>query len=151
MNLIHFKFVTPERTLFDGQAMSVTCMTELGQITVLPHHAPLVAKLVPGEIVVVQENATQSLHASGGFLQVEPGSQVIALADSAEFVAEIDLARAEQAVQKARERLAHAASLSAQEYAVTAALLERNLSRTRIARKRSHRRTNITSEGVFEE
>lgn len=84
-------------------------------------------------------------------MQVEPGSQVIALADSAEYVAEIDLARAEQAVQKARERLAQAASLSAQEYAVTAALLERNLSRTRIARKRSHRRTNITSEGVFEE
>lgn len=151
MPSIHFKFVTPERTLFDGQAESITCMTKQGQITVLPGHAPLVAELVPGEILVSQKGVAQPLHVSGGFLQIQPDSQVVALADSAEHVAEIDIARAEEAVQKAQATLAQASSLSDQEYATTVALLERNASRVRIARKHSHRRTVITNEGVFEE
>lgn len=151
MASIHFKFVTPERTLFDGQADSITCSTKQGQITVLPNHAPLVAELVLGEIIVTHKGNSQLLHVGGGFLQIQPHSEVVALADSAEHVAEIDLARAEQAVQKAQETLAKAASLSDQEYVTTAALLERNMSRIRIARKHSHRRTAITNEGVFEE
>ncbi len=151
MASIHFKFVTPERTIFDGQVGSITCATTQGQITVLSHHAPLVTELAPGEIIVTQNGTPQLLHVSGGFLQIQPNSQVVALADSAEHVAEIDLARAEQAVQKAQETLAQAASMSDQEYATTAALLERNLSRIRVVRKHSHRHMAITNEGVFEE
>jgi len=48
---IHFQLVTPERTVLNQELDSLSCLTILGQITILPNHIPLVATLTVGELV----------------------------------------------------------------------------------------------------
>ena len=148
MAKLQFQLVTPERTLVNEPADSITCQTKDGLITILPQHAPLVASLVSGEMIVKNDQKDHILHVGGGFIQVLAGNQVVALADAAEHFHEIDIARAEQAKRDAETALREQ-KLSDEEYAITAALLQRNLSRIKIVKKHSHRGTRITSEGVF--
>jgi F-type H+-transporting ATPase subunit epsilon len=151
MNTIHFQLTTPERTVVNQEVDSVSLPTSLGQVTILPGHIPLVANVVPGEVVLRTGKGEVPLSVAGGVLQVAPGSKVTLLADSAERIAEIDEARAEEAVVKARQRLAEIKASDA-EYASTAAYLERNLARLHVFRKNAHRRrAPITGEGVLEE
>lgn len=148
---IFLKLITPEKTLFDEVVDSLTCSTTLGQITVLPNHLPFVAELVADELIVRQGKDEHILHAGGGFIQVFPGSKVVILADAAERVTEIDVARAEEAAVRAKDVL-EKSQMSDREYAATSALLDRNLARLKIVRKHAHRRSSpITSEGVLEE
>ena len=62
----------------------------------MPHHAPLMTTLNPGELIARKSGEEYSLAISGGFLEVRP-DRVIVLADSAERAEEIDIARAEAA------------------------------------------------------
>lgn len=148
MAKLHFQIVTPERAVNAGEADSITCPTSEGFITILPNHVPLVGNLVSGEMVVRTGGQDDIYHIAGGCVQIKPGNEVVFLADQSEHISEIDLERAEQAKQAAEEALREQA-MSDEEYAMTSALLQRNLSRIHIARKHAHRRTRITSEGVF--
>ena len=148
MPKIKAQLVTPERSVFQTEADSITVPTSEGYITILPEHVPLVADLVTGELTIRNDSESHFFHVAGGFVQIKPHSEVVFLADQAEHSEEIDLARAEQAKLDAEKALQEQ-TLSDEEYAITAALLQRNLSRIRIARKHSHRKTRITSEGVF--
>jgi F-type H+-transporting ATPase subunit epsilon len=149
--ILYLRLVTPEKQLLSEEVASLTVPTENGHITILPQHAPLVATLVPGELVIRGGQRERPFHVGGGMLRVEAGSQVTILADAAEHVEEIDIARAQEALARAKERL-ESEQLSDREYAATAALLDRNLARLRIARKHAHRHhAGITGEGVLEE
>ena len=152
MSSLHVSLVSPERTLFEGEAQRITCHTIDGVVGILPHHAPLVTALVAGELeIVAVDGSTHLFHVGGGFAEVQPGSVVAILAESSERVAEIDAARAAEALRLAQERLQREA-LSDREYAAVASLIERNAARIRIVRKHAHRRrASITSEGVLEE
>jgi F0F1-type ATP synthase epsilon subunit len=60
-----------QRTLYDGEATSLTCQTELGEITVLDHHRPFISVLAPGQIKTLDnKGATQYFEASSGFIEV---------------------------------------------------------------------------------
>jgi len=151
MAKIHFHLVTPERTLLNEELLSLSCPTEMGQITVLPGHVPLVANLVPGELITKTEKGENHIHVAGGFIQINPKSQVIVLADAAEHDFEIDIKGAEEAVQRAKEALKETRT-SSEEYAKVAASLERSLTKLNVARRHAHRHgTPLTSEGVFKE
>ncbi len=147
-----FHLVTPERRLVSERVRKITCVTELGQVTVLPHHAPLVATLVPGEVHVVPETGQpRFVHVAGGFLQIRPGGSVTILADAAEHHEELDEARALAAKERAEKLLAEQ-RMSEEEYATVAASLERSLSRLNTIKRRRHRAGGpITSEGVLNE
>jgi len=148
MERLNLQLVTPERTVITEKANSITLPTPEGLITILPGHAPLVSTLISGEMIVKNDAGEHPLHVGGGFVHIKPNNEIVVLSDAAEHVDEIDLARAEQAKLDAEATLREQ-NLSDEEYAVTAALLQRNLSRIRIVRKHAHRRTRITSEGVF--
>jgi F-type H+-transporting ATPase subunit epsilon len=49
---LHYTVVTPERIVFEGDADSISVMTSMGEITVLPHHVPLLALMKAGEMRV---------------------------------------------------------------------------------------------------
>lgn len=148
---IYFKLVSPERVLLSEEFDSISAPTSLGQITILPNHIPLVATLMPGEVVVRKNGQERLLHVDGGFIEIRAGNQVIALADAASHAAEIDLAHAEEAKRQAEQTMKEK-SQSDEEFAYAAASLERALSRIKVARKHSHGRTApITGEGVFKE
>ncbi|MCS7051342.1 MAG: ATP synthase F1 subunit epsilon, partial [Thermomicrobium sp.] len=75
-----------------------------GTLGILPRHAPLVSLLSMGEMRVRRGREEDSLTIFGGFLEVAH-DVVRVLADVAERAEEIDLARAEEARQRALARL----------------------------------------------
>lgn len=150
MAKLQIQLITPERTLISEEVRALTCPTGEGQITILPGHAPLVTTLESGELVAKNGGEDHYIHVAGGFLEVRKNNQIIILADSAEHHFEIDIARAEEAKKEA-EKILKSEHLANEEYVMAAWALRKNLSRIRIARKHSHRKTRITSEGVLEQ
>lgn len=150
--MFHFQLATPEKTILDTEVESITCPTTTGQITILPNHAPLLTELSAGELLAHPHGAApQTISVVGGFLQVHANNTVVVLADTAQHASEINEEEVQQAISRAKQRLAEEA-LSAEEYAVVAASLERNFSHLQVVRKHAHRhKTSITGEGVLEE
>jgi len=138
-NKIKFKIVTPERTVFEEQVDQITLPTQEGEITVLPEHIPLIAVLAPGELTARQGGKEIAMAVSGGMVEVRKNELTI-LADTAERAEEIDLARAEEARQKAEKLKDEKIRMDETEYAAVAALMERNLARIKVARKHLTRR-----------
>jgi F-type H+-transporting ATPase subunit epsilon len=123
------EIVTPEQSLFAGGATSVVLATSEGALTVLDGHTPLVGDVVHGEVKVEQPEGTLvRLAVHGGFLQVDtsPGAaeglaegdgplpglstRVTVLAGVAELASEIDVPRAEEARERATQRVGERSS-----------------------------------------
>jgi len=154
MAKLHLQLVTPQRVVLNEELDSLSCPTIQGQITVLPGHIPLVATLDSGELIARPGNggAEHSIHVAGGFVEVKKDGQVIILADAAEHAEEIDEQEAEAAQTRARELLTKA-SVSDEEYAMAAAMLQRSTTRLQVARKRARhgQARPVTSESVLKE
>jgi F-type H+-transporting ATPase subunit epsilon len=100
---LHVELVSVERLLWSGDATMVIARTTEGELGVLPGHAPLLGELAPGGIVRIQQEGGEELvfAVHGGFLSVtEDGVSV--LAELAERSDEIDVGRAQQALERAR-------------------------------------------------
>ena len=99
--------VTPEKPFYEAECRSVVVPGSEGYLGVLTDHAPLLTALVPGEINVVEAEGEREQHfaVSGGFFEVAHNHATV-LADAIEEPGQIDLTRAEAALQRARERLA---------------------------------------------
>jgi F-type H+-transporting ATPase subunit epsilon len=101
---VHVELVSVERLLWSGEARMVIARTTEGELGVLPGHAPLLGELAAGGIVRIQqadggEELVFAVH--GGFLSVtEDGVSI--LAELAERADEIDVSRAQQALERAR-------------------------------------------------
>ncbi len=107
---MNLEIITAERSVFDGEVDMVIAPGLDGQLGILPRHAPLMTVLKPGELAVKKSGEEDMYVAvSGGFMEVI-GNRVSVLADACERSEEIDEARAEQAVQRAQERLANRGS-----------------------------------------
>jgi len=102
---IKFEVVTPERIVLADDIESVIVPAALGYLGVLPNHAPLVTALDIGVIKYKKEGKTKKMAISGGFMEVID-NKVVVLAGTAEPGDKIDLARAEQAKERAKRRLA---------------------------------------------
>lgn len=131
------RIVTPEKLVFEEDIDQVTLPTREGEITVLPHHIPLVSIVEPGEIFIKKGGQDIPLAVSGGMLQVRP-DEIILLADSAERVEEIIEERAEQARQRAVTLLEEKRH-DATEYAQLAAKIEKETARLKVVRKHRNR------------
>jgi F-type H+-transporting ATPase subunit epsilon len=101
------EIVTPEKILFSEEVESLVVPAERGYLGVLAGHAPLLCALRAGEIRMIQDGNERWFATSGGFMEVA-GNKASLLVESAEPVEEIDLARAEESLRRARERLASA-------------------------------------------
>jgi F-type H+-transporting ATPase subunit epsilon len=134
---IKLDIVTVERIVFSDDVDIVVAPGQDGEMGILPHHAPLMTTLKPGELIARKSGEEYSMAISGGFLEVRP-DRVIVLADSAERAEEIDLARAEEAKRKAQDELAHPASQL--EAAGAEAALRRALARIEVADRRKKKR-----------
>ncbi len=100
---VHVELVSVERLLWSGDATMIIARTTEGELGVLPGHAPLLGELAPGGVVRIQQEGGEELTFAvhGGFLSVtEDGVSI--LAEIAEQADEIDIARAEQALERAR-------------------------------------------------
>jgi F-type H+-transporting ATPase subunit epsilon len=97
--------VTPEKIFYEDEITSLIAPGSEGYLGVLTNHAPLITGLVPGKLTVKDENNQEvNLAVSGGFMEVFK-NQVTILADSIEFIKDIDIERAKRALERARQRL----------------------------------------------
>jgi F-type H+-transporting ATPase subunit epsilon len=95
------KVVTPERALIDTEVDSVIVPGSEGEFGVLPGHELFLAPLLPGVVEYAQGGERRRLAVSGGFAEVTQ-ERVTLLARTAEFSDEIDVERAEAALERAR-------------------------------------------------
>ncbi len=130
---ITLDIVTAERMVFSDVVDAVIAPGVEGQLGILPHHAPLMTMLEPGEIVVRKGSEEFFLAVSGGFLEVRP-DRVIILADTAERAEEINVARAEEAKRHATDLLSQ--HVSEVDMATVEAAMRRSIARLSVARKR---------------
>jgi len=136
MLTFRLEIVTAEKMVFSDDVSTLVAWGVEGQLGILPHHAPLMTILQPGDLMIRKDKEEEYLAISGGFLEVRP-DKVIVLADACERVDEIDITRAEEAKKRAQETM-KAAPLSA-DAAVAEAALRRSLARLKVAERKRRR------------
>jgi F-type H+-transporting ATPase subunit epsilon len=136
MATTRLEIVTAERVVFSEDVDVVIAPGIEGQLGVLPNHAPLMTTLMPGELLVRRGGEEFSLAITGGFVEVRP-DRIIILADAAERVEEIDIARAEEARRRAEERLKEPTDTV--DLLRAEAALRRSLARLQVAARRRRR------------
>ncbi len=103
---MHVEIVSPTGRVFSGDAQGVKAPGVEGSFEVLRNHAPMIAAIEIGSIVITDSTGTAITFAtSGGFVEVRKDG-VIVLAETAELASEIDLERAKTAEKRAVEALA---------------------------------------------
>jgi F-type H+-transporting ATPase subunit epsilon len=125
--------LSAERELYSGEVDQLTLPTDLGEITVLANHCPLVANLHSGELMLRSKEKTDWLFVGGGVLEFNVNNECRVLADVAERVDEIDLKATEEARERAKKELE--ASESEPDVVAAKAALFHALAKIRIVEK----------------
>jgi len=103
---IHVDIVSAEAEIFSGLAEMVFAPAVMGEVGVLPGHAPLVTTLKPGEVRVrLPGGEEQSFYVSSGMLEIQP-HMVTVLSDTAQRAGDLDEAAALEAKERAERMLA---------------------------------------------
>lgn len=136
MATIRLEIITAERQVYSDDVNIVVAPGSEGELGILPHHAPLLTVLQPGELRVVKGDEESFIAVSGGFLEVL-GDKVIVLADTAERSEEIDVERAQEALKRAQEQLVSRQADINLEQALAA--LRRSQARLKVAHRKRTR------------
>ncbi len=129
---IHVDIVSAETEIYSGSAEIVFAPLVTGEVGILPRHAPLLARLKPGEVRVHTGGDELYFYVSGGMLEVQP-HVVTVLADTAIRAKDLDEAAALRAKERAEEALK--SRKSDLDYARAQAELVEALARLRTIRK----------------
>ncbi len=146
--MLHVMIITAQQNVFEGEAEQVIAPGSEGQMTILPHHAPLLTTLDLGELRVRERGEDIGVFVAGGFLEVN-NNVVTVLADEAERAEDIDEQAAEQARRRAQIHIEQAGS-GAEASAI--AELDRAVGRLRVAelhRQRGGRRRTPPAEDTI--
>lgn len=135
---IHVDVVSAEASIFSGEAEFVVLPGEVGELGIYPRHTPLITRIRPGtvEITLAGGGEKQLIFVAGGILEIQP-RVITVLADTAIRGADLDEAKANEAIKKAEE--ARAKAKDKQEIAVVEgelAMLAAQLAAIRKLRKR---------------
>jgi F-type H+-transporting ATPase subunit epsilon len=102
---MHCDIASTEARIFSGLVEMVVATGTMGDMGILPGHAPLLTALIPGPVrLVLQFGEEQIFYVSGGYLEVQPGVVSI-LADTAIRADEMDEVVAEQARKEAESAI----------------------------------------------
>jgi len=101
---IHVDVVSAEASIFSGEAEFVVLPGEAGELGIYPRHTPLITRIKPGtvEITPAGGGEKQLIFVAGGILEVQP-KVITVLADTAIRGADLDEAKANEAIRKAEE------------------------------------------------
>ena len=144
---IRCEIVSQDRMVFEGDADVVVVPGVAGEMGILPNHAPLLSTLKFGILKVRIKDHEEVFAVSGGVVEVQPDIITI-LADAAENVDEIDIARAEAARKRAEDYIKEGPPPDTDEYLAMEAALRRSNLRLEAARRyRSARRRGPYESG----
>jgi len=138
---IRCEIVSQDRLVYEGDADIVMVPGSLGEMGILPGHAPLLSSLEMGVIRVKTGETEEVFTVTGGFIEVQPDIVTI-MADAAENVEDIDIDRAEKAMERANQRLEEYSPAEVEKYMRVQASIRRSSLRLKAAeehRKRGHR------------
>jgi F-type H+-transporting ATPase subunit epsilon len=109
MSTIHVDVVSAEEQIFSGEANFVVLPGEAGELGIYPKHTPLITRVQPGAVRIQRADNGQEefVFVAGGILEVQP-DVVTVLADTAIRAADLDEAKAQEALKKAEEARANA-------------------------------------------
>jgi F-type H+-transporting ATPase subunit epsilon len=135
---LHVEVVTPDGEVYHDDVAMVVLPGVDGEFGVLPRHQPLVTLLEIGETRIRRVDDQWDYIATGiGYAQVL-FDKVLVVVDHGELAGAIDVARAEEAVARARARLKESGDLGAQaevDYFRAEQALKRAENRLSVARR----------------
>ena len=103
-NTIKLEIVTPKSVVYSEEVSMVSLPGRQGDMGIYPNHVPLMTKVNAGEIEVTREGQKELLAVGDGFAEIMP-EKISILTDMAALEAEIDEAKAEEALKAAENRL----------------------------------------------
>ncbi len=111
MSTIHVDVVSAEESIFSGEATLVSLPGEVGELGILPKHAPLITRIKPGAVRIQRADNQQEefVFVAGGILEIQPDC-VTVLADTAIRGKDLDEAKATEAKRLAEEAISTAKS-----------------------------------------
>ena len=137
MAKLRFELVTPQRIVYAADDVDMVVAPGAdGELGILPNHTPLLAALGIGELRVRKGAEEESFAVHGGYLEVLRNKAIV-MASVAERAAEIDLARAGEARERAERR--YRERPEGLDMARLQAALRRSRVRLKVARRRRRR------------
>ena len=135
---IHCDIVSAEEEIFSGRVTMVSATGTIGELGIMPGHAPLLTGIRPGPVKLTMDGGEEEVFfASGGYLEVQPGV-VTVLADTALRAEDIDEAAAVEAQQSAERMLSE--QTAEIEFSAAAAALAEAMARQRTLAELKKRR-----------
>ena len=128
------EIVTPEAKTFSEEVDMVVLPGVEGELGILPLHVPLMTRLLPGEVRILQGGKQTELVVGTGFVEVSQ-THVSILTDMAMADTEIDEAAAEEAVKRAEARVRDK-DLNSEEVSEIEGSIARSLAQLKFKRRR---------------
>ena len=127
------EIITPERSFFVAMVESVILPTSDGLMSIWKGHETMVISILPGELQINKAKKWLSCSVAPGFVEVRPDETII-FTQAAEWPEEIDIKRAEEAKERATERLRQ--RLSEKEYMSNKIALARAMARLSLSKRK---------------
>ena len=134
MGRLYLEVVTPEKILVSQEVDMVVAPGTEGEFGILPGHVLFLSGIVPGELRYTSGPIRESMVVTTGFAEVS-NDKVTMLLDAAEKPSDIDIDRAQRAMERAKERLAKERGTEDIDFVRAEAALKRAIARIKVAEK----------------
>lgn len=124
--------LTPQSEIYKGEADEVQISTVNGEIGILPGHVTLMTQIIPGELRIKNNGRTQLIAVLGGYVEIEK-NHVSILGDYAVRAEDIEIAKVEQAKEKAEKAMSE--KISQEDMATLRGELVKSILQLKVARK----------------
>jgi len=138
--MLNLRIITPRKVVLEEEVLSVSAPTVNGEITILPHHINLFAKLAEGIVKIKTEKKEDYLAVGGGYLQTN-GINVNLLVSRAFHQSEIDEKLTSQALEDAKKILQESKDETQRAEAMTA--IRRSVIDMKLIRRRKRSQQTI--------
>lgn len=134
------EIITPEKIVYKEEADEVIVPSINGQISILPNHVRLITQIVPGELIIIKDNQHFPVAITNGFMEVD-NNHISILANFAERAEDIEIAKVEEAKQKAEKLMNEKATDN--ELKIAEAELQKTILQLRVATKYKRKTSRI--------
>ena len=135
--MLRVELITPDGPVYEGEVDSISLPTPSGEITVLPHHIPLISIVSPGTVTVRKGTSDELFAVSRGVVEID-GTSLRILADTADRADGLEEAAIEKA-KAAAEKLMSEKRHDTEGFAEATAVLDREIAKLHTVRRRKGR------------
>ena len=98
------QIITPERIFYEGEVPFIEIKTTEGPMGIYKNHVPTTLILSPGVLKIYEDEGVKRAALHTGFVEIQQ-EKIVVMAEIAEWPAEIDVKRAEEARIRAERRI----------------------------------------------